>query len=80
MSKKSLIVPHDFTEVADAALKHAIVTAAAIDAEVHVLHVVEKRSEINKAEKKLQEIVDKTENKKMLPSSNIQELEIFLTI
>ena len=64
MSKKSLIVPHDFTEVADAALKHAIVTAAAIDAEVHVLHVVEKRSEINKAEKKLQEIVDKTENKK----------------
>ena len=64
MTKKSLIVPHDFTEVADAALKHAIITAAAIDAEVHVLHVVEKRSEIGKAEKKLQELISKTENKK----------------
>ncbi|MFK8044617.1 MAG: universal stress protein [Crocinitomicaceae bacterium] len=63
MNKKSVIVPHDFTEVADAALKHAIITAAAIDAEVHVLHVVEKRSEISKAEKKLQELIEKTENK-----------------
>ena len=63
MTKKSLIVPHDFTEVADGALKHAIITASAIGAEVHVLHVVEKRSEIPKAEKKLEELIKNTENK-----------------
>jgi len=62
MNKKSVIVPHDFTDVANAALKHAIITAAAIEAEVHVLHVVEKRSEISKAEKKLEELIEKTEN------------------
>lgn len=64
MREKSVIVPHDFTEVANAALKHAIITASAIGAEVHVLHVVEKRSEINKAEKKLEDLISKTDNKK----------------
>ncbi|MFD1550912.1 hypothetical protein DNU06_05080 [Putridiphycobacter roseus] len=63
MDHKSLIVPHDFTEVADAALKHALVIAAAINADIHVLHVVEKRTEISKAGKKLEEIVKKIENK-----------------
>ncbi len=63
MNTKSLIVPHDFTEVADAALKHAIITASITNAEVHVLHVVEKRNEITKAEKKLEEIIKNTENK-----------------
>jgi nucleotide-binding universal stress UspA family protein len=62
MSKKVLIVPHDFTEVADAALKHAIVTAKTLDAEVHVLHVVEKKSDINKAQVKLEELVTNFEN------------------
>lgn len=63
MDNKSLIVPHDFTEVANAALKHALITASAINAEVHVLHVVEKRSELSKAEKKLQELIKNTDNK-----------------
>jgi len=62
MNTKSLIVPHDFTDVADAALKHAIITAAIIDAEVHVLHVVEKRTDISKAEKKLNNIIASTDN------------------
>ncbi|MFK8039475.1 MAG: universal stress protein [Crocinitomicaceae bacterium] len=64
MTKKSVIVPHDFTDVANAALKHGIITASAIGAEVHVLHVVEKRSEISKAEKKLEDVVNAIENKK----------------
>ena len=62
MNTKSLIVPHDFTEVANAALKHAMVTASIINAEVHVLHVVEKRNETYKAEKKLDEIIQKVKN------------------
>lgn len=62
MSKKVLIVPHDFTDKADAALKHAMVTAAIVDAEVHILHVVEKKSEIKKSESKLKEILADTDN------------------
>jgi nucleotide-binding universal stress UspA family protein len=63
MRKKVLIVPHDFTDVADAALKHAIVTASVVDAEVHVLHVVEKKVDITMAAKKLDAIIKAVENK-----------------
>ncbi len=63
MSKKVLIVPHDFTEVADAALKHAVVTASIVDAEVHVLHVVEKKTELSDSGKKLDQIINDFDNK-----------------
>jgi nucleotide-binding universal stress UspA family protein len=63
MSKKVLIVPHDFTEVADAALKHAIVTAGIVNAEVHILHVVEKKGDISGADKKLDHLITNVENK-----------------
>jgi nucleotide-binding universal stress UspA family protein len=62
MSKQTFIVPHDFTEVADAALKHAIVTAKIVDADVHLLHVVEKKSEITKAKTKLEELIKNFNN------------------
>ncbi len=62
MSKQTLIVPHDFTEVADAALKHALVTANIVGAEVHLLHVVEKKSEIVKAKAKLEELIKNYNN------------------
>ncbi len=58
MSKKVLIVPHDFTEVADAALKHAVTTASIVSAEVHLLHVVEKKDQLRKAEAKLKDLVE----------------------
>ena len=62
MSKQTLIVPHDFTEVADAALKHAIVTANIVDAEVHLLHVVDKKNEISKAKAKLEKLIENFNN------------------
>ncbi|MGV6860938.1 MAG: universal stress protein [Putridiphycobacter sp.] len=62
MSKQTLIVPHDFTEVADAALKHAVVTANIVGADVHVLHVVEKKVDINPSTEKLNTIVEKFDN------------------
>jgi len=64
MSKKALIVPHDFSEISDGALKHALVTASIVDADVHVLHVVEKKSEINSSERKLEELISKFDNPK----------------
>ncbi|HIP37432.1 MAG TPA: hypothetical protein EYG85_11320 [Crocinitomix sp.] len=62
MSKQTLIVPHDFTEVADSALKHALVTANIVNAEVHLLHVVEKKTEINSAKSKLEKLIENVNN------------------
>ncbi|MFT5582366.1 MAG: nucleotide-binding universal stress UspA family protein [Psychromonas sp.] len=59
---KAFIVPHDFSDVADNALSHAITTAKFLDAQVFVLHVVEKQKEINEAEKKLSALVKPFEN------------------
>ncbi len=57
MEKKTIIVPHDFTPVADNALNHAINTAKITGAEIHVLHVVAKEKGITEAEAKLKEVL-----------------------
>ncbi len=59
MRTKNFIVPHDFTDVADIALEHAIATAKPLSAEIYLLHVVAKQKEIDAAEKKLNVIIDK---------------------
>lgn len=59
MSNKSFIVPHDFSEVADNALSHAITTAKVVDAKIYLLHVISKNKEIKAAEDKLIEIAKK---------------------
>ena len=59
MRKKNFIVPHDFTDVANIALEHAIATAKPLDAEIYLLHVVSKEKEIRNAEKKLDELIQK---------------------
>ena len=57
MKTKTFIVPHDFTPVADVALEHAIATAKPLDAQVYILHVVPKESDIRDAEGKLEAII-----------------------
>jgi nucleotide-binding universal stress UspA family protein len=57
MEKKTIIVPHDFTPVADNALNHAINTAKITGAEIHVLHVVAKEKGIAEAESKLKQVL-----------------------
>ncbi len=57
MEKKTIIVPHDFTPVADNALNHAINTAKITGAEIHVLHVVAKEKGITEAEEKLKQVL-----------------------
>jgi len=57
MNKKTFIVPHDFTPVADIALEHAIATAKPLAAKVYILHVVAKEKSIKEAEVKLHEIL-----------------------
>lgn len=62
MSDKSFIVPHDFSEVADNALSHAITTAKVVNAKIYILHVVSKDKEIKGAEEKLREIIARHKN------------------
>ncbi|HTO38230.1 MAG TPA: universal stress protein [Brumimicrobium sp.] len=69
MSNKSFIVPHDFSEVADNALSHAITTAKVVDAKIYLLHVISKNKDIKEAEAKLKEIVEanKQQNIEIIP-------------
>jgi len=62
MSNKSFIVPHDFSEVADNALSHAITTAKVVNAKIYLLHVVSKNKDIIPSEDKLKEIIKKNEH------------------
>lgn len=57
MNRKTFIVPHDFTPVADIALEHAIATAKPLNAKVYVMHVVAKEKSIKEAEVKLHEVL-----------------------
>lgn len=59
--EKNFIVPHDFTEVADTALDHAVATAKLVGAGIYLLHVVSKNKEIEGADKKLNEVASKYE-------------------
>lgn len=69
MRTKNFIVPHDFTEVADIALEHAVATAKPINAEIYLLHVVAKEKDIKAAESKLSAVASRyNENVKIIPS------------
>jgi nucleotide-binding universal stress UspA family protein len=57
MEKKTIIVPHDFTPVADNALKHAINTAKTSHGAIQLLHVVSKEKASAEAHEKLNEVI-----------------------
>lgn len=51
--KNKVLVPTDFTRVADNAIGHAMVLAKSIAGEVYLLHVVPKQGEVEEARQKL---------------------------
>jgi nucleotide-binding universal stress UspA family protein len=53
MSKRTFVVPHDFTFTADNALDYAIKLADQVDAKIELIHIVSKEDEISPTEKKL---------------------------
>ncbi len=59
MAKKNFIVPHDFTDVANIALEHAIATAKPLGADIHVLHVVKNNSLVKDASSTLDKVIEK---------------------
>ncbi len=69
MRTKNFIVPHDFTDVANIALEHAIATAKPLGAEIYLLHVVAKEKDIKAADIKLNALVESnTSSVKLIPS------------
>lgn len=57
MENKAYLVPHDFSPVGDAAVRHAVRFALQSNHDVHLLHIVKSASEKAAADKKLDEII-----------------------
>ena len=58
-----VLVPHDFTAVADCALSHAVKIAKSFEGEVYLLHVVSRPKEVDAAKEKLTKLVEEADNK-----------------
>lgn len=56
--KNLILVPTDFTKVADCAIEHALAIAKKLNGEVSLLHVVSKQGEVAAIKEKLQKIAD----------------------
>jgi len=57
--KKSILVPHDFTEVGDYAMEHAFMVGKASKSPIHLVHIVKKSSQVEEAKAKLNVIAEK---------------------
>ncbi len=65
-----VLVPHDFTSVADTAINHAAKIASIFDGGIYLLHIVAKAKEVDSAREKLAKIAEeatKTYNLKVEP-------------
>ncbi|MCW5899768.1 MAG: universal stress protein [Flavobacteriales bacterium] len=61
--KNRILVPTDFSRVAECALEHAANLAGHTGAEVYLLHVVAKQGEVDEARNKLDEVLDQARTK-----------------
>jgi nucleotide-binding universal stress UspA family protein len=64
-----ILVPTDFSSVAETALNNAIKMASIMEGEIVVLHVVEKKEQIADAEVKVAEIVSKVNTEYNIPTA-----------
>lgn len=80
-SNKTILVPWDFTNVAEYALQHSIRAAKAIGCTVTLLHITKKEKEIAEAQEKLTSISEESEKRFGLkPDALVREGSIFSTI
>lgn len=78
---KNILVTWDFSNVAEYALQHAIRAAKTIDADVVLVHIVEKEKEVDSAISKMNVVVEDTKSKyDFEPKYVIKEGSIFKTI
>lgn len=59
MSKNLYIVPHDLTDVGDAAFRYALYLGKSVETEIRILHIVSDRSKIPVASAKIDLMVSK---------------------
>ncbi|WP_430812724.1 MULTISPECIES: universal stress protein [unclassified Carboxylicivirga] len=79
--KNTILVPYDFTEVADNAVQHAIKVGNELDASIHILHIAKKEEEMAALEEKLNKRADEIgESWGVRPSALVREGTIFKTI
>jgi nucleotide-binding universal stress UspA family protein len=55
---KKILVPTDFTKVSDTALQHALLVAKTIEADIHVIHIVDNKKHISEVRMKLDALRD----------------------
>ncbi len=80
-NKSTIIVPWDFSQVAEYALEHAVKFSSIIGSTITLLHVVKSLSESADVEKKLETVADITLKKyKVKPTFVVKEGNIFSTI
>ncbi len=80
-SKNTILVPYDFTEVADNAVQHAILVGKKIDADILLLHIAKKETQIVELEKQLLAEAERINSTwGILPKIKVKEGTIFKTI
>ncbi len=79
--KKTILVPTDFTEVADYALQHAVRVSSVVREKITLLHIVDSQDKMAAAQEKLDSIATET-NKKfgILPNVKVIHGDIFVDI
>lgn len=76
-----IIVPWDFSEVADYALQHALLYAPILGGQIYLLNIAKKEKKIGSITAKLEKIADKTFNKHGIrPEVLVKTGNIFSTI
>jgi len=58
--KHTILVPHDFTEVANYALEHALVIAKTVENDITLAHIVKEESEVEAATQKCKQLAEET--------------------
>lgn len=79
--KHTILVPHDFTEVADYALEHALVIAKIMENDISIIHIVKDEADIAKGTEKCNELAERTfKNHFQQPGVIVRSGSIFSTI
>jgi len=80
-TKRSLLVAWDFSTVAEYALEHALIFAENVSAEVILVHIVKKESQVEEAKEKMAKMIEDFEKEKNVRlESIVREGSIFTTI
>jgi nucleotide-binding universal stress UspA family protein len=79
--KKTILVPTDFTKVADYALQHAVRVSSVVHEQLMLMHIVDSDDKLAEAQSKLDLIAKDTFNKyNILPAALVRVGNIFVDI